>query len=459
MEIIKSTLLENFKKNLNGLKRKQSKFAYGITISSYHPFMSESFFDSGITFQPVGKTDTDAPLLISKAPRILKETMEFLFNISIQEVNLQLLGGFNGSCYFEDESSNKIKINFKLEALLGDSNRDCFFIELPESDFDFGATESIFNQLLEKVSNISRKKKKGEGSAWVHNPYISETYNFESTFSLEAMNPHKTDIMSGVNGLDLIEDINLEYRTFENDQDSAYEISRSKSPVLEIKVLREFKINKYITLKLLDNGIFGKSTRIFVNNTPFLQCAYILLYSPQNNPLQSEIDSIDEASEKLDSRLELFLDPPSTISHESMFWAHSSNLQAWYELGYDSRILHSNLSFPLLKKLVDVGDPQAKKMFNEEIAKRILGQYPPVTIYLLKEQYLDYLNDSEIEYIFHKLSEQIIIPDSEFLDEKFASTLLKIGTSFLKKDLYAGHLAIDLYNKLRNLLNNKYRNE
>ncbi|KKN53016.1 hypothetical protein LCGC14_0606460 [marine sediment metagenome] len=184
-----------------------------------------------------------------------------------------------------------------------------------------------------------------------------------------------------------------------------------------------------------------------------MQCAYILLYNPQNNPLQSEIDSIDEASEKLDSRLELFLDPPSPISPESMFWAHSSNLQAWNELGYDSRILHSNLSFPLLKKLVDVGDPKAKKVFNEEIAKRILDRYPPVTIYLLKEGYLDYLSESEIEYLFHKLSEQIMIPDSELLDEKFANTLLEIGTSFLEKDLYAGHLAIDLYNRLRNLLN------
>ncbi|KKL19799.1 hypothetical protein LCGC14_2461840, partial [marine sediment metagenome] len=74
METIKSTLIETFKENVEGLKKKQSKYAYGITISSYHPFMSESFFESGITFQPVGKTDTDVPLLISNAPEILKET-------------------------------------------------------------------------------------------------------------------------------------------------------------------------------------------------------------------------------------------------------------------------------------------------------------------------------------------------------------------------------------------------
>ncbi|KKM63756.1 hypothetical protein LCGC14_1508270 [marine sediment metagenome] len=118
--------------NLEGFKKKQSKYAYGITISSYYPFKSESFLDSRIAFQPAGKTDIDVPLLISKAPEILKETMELLFDISIQEANPQLFASFYGSCYFESESSNKIKIDFRLKALLGDSNRDYFFVELPE---------------------------------------------------------------------------------------------------------------------------------------------------------------------------------------------------------------------------------------------------------------------------------------------------------------------------------------
>lgn len=469
MESIKSALLETFKKNVEGLKKERSRFAYGITISSFHPFKSEKFLAEGITFQPVGKINIDVPLLVSKSLEILRKTTEFLFDISIQEEIGLLNGDFYGYCYFKDEGSSKKKgkISFELKHLKKDSHKDCFIIELPESKFDFKDTRPIYKR------SLRTSLKKEESSAWVHNPHISESYDFEEEFSLVKPHPQKPDIALGVNDLAMIEDIDLEHRVFlpehgsldtslgvesfgtiEAIDESISEISQNKSPDLRVKVLQEFKINKYITLKLLDNTILGKSTRIFVDNNPFLQCMYIMLNNPQENPLQSEIDSIDEAAEKLDSRLELFLSPPSPISPESMFWAHSSNLQAWYELGYDSRILHSNLSFPLLKKLADVGDPKAKKVFKEEIAKRILDQYLPVTIYLLKERYLDYLDDSEIEYIFHELSEQVMTPNSEFRDERFAGILLKIGTSYLKKGLYIGHLIIDLCIKLRNLLNN-----
>ncbi len=449
---IKSTLLDTFKKNVDGLKRKQSKFVYGITISSFQPFNPERFLVGRVTFQPVGKGNIDVPLLISKSLEILRETTEFLFDISIQKTIALFNGDFYGFSYFEDETSTKKKgkVSFELKALIEDSYQDCFVIELPESDFNFNDTRPIYVQLL----TASLTKKERDSSAWLHNANISETYDFEEEFSLMSPRPRKPPIALGLNDLGMIEDIDLEHRVFMVEHETVSEISRSKSPDLQDKVLQEFKINKHITLKLLDNATLGKkSTRIFIDNSPFLQCMYIMLNNPQENPLQSEIDSIDEATEKLDSRLEFFFSPPTPISPESIFWAHCSNLQVWYELGYDSRILHSNLSFPLLKKLVDVGDPKAKQVFKEEIAKRILDQYLPVTIYLLDERYLDYLNDSEIEYIFHTLSEQIMIPNSELKNEKFANVLLKTGSSYLKKGVYAGHLAIDLCIKLRNLLN------
>ena len=452
IDSIKSVLLETFKKNVDGLKRKQSKFVYEVTISLFQPFKPERFLAGRVTFHPVGKGYSDVPLLISKSFEILRETTEYLFDISIQGAVALFNGDFYGFFYFKDETSTKKegKVSFELKALIEDSYQDCFVIELPESDFNFNDTRPIYVQLL----TASVSKKESDSYAWLHNPSISETFDFEEVFSLMNPRPRKPDIAFGRNHLGLIEDIDLEDRVFMVEHETVSEISRSKSPDLQDRVLQEFKINKHITLKLLDNATLGKkSTRIFIDNSPFLQCMYIMLNNPQENPIQSKIDSIDEATEKLDSRLELFFSHPTPISPESIFWAHCSNLQVWYELGYDSRILHSNLSFPLLKKLVDVGDPKAKKVFREEIAKRILGKYLPVTIYLLKERYLDYLNDSEIEYIFHTLSKQIMIPNSELKNEKFANLLLKIGSSYLKKGVYAGHLVIDLCIKLRNLLN------
>jgi len=72
----------------------------------------------------------------------------------------------------------------------------------------------------------------------------------------------------------------------------------------------------------------------------------------------------------------------------------------WSEQNYDTRLLHSNLSFPLLKKLVDVGDPLAKRVFKEEIVKRILTGYPSVLHYLIDSQYFAYFSNEEINTLF-----------------------------------------------------------
>lgn len=63
---------------------------------------------------------------------------------------------------------------------------------------------------------------------------------------------------------------------------------------------------------------------------------------------------------------------------------------------YDSRLLHSNLSFPLLRKLAEAGDKTAKKVFKDEIAKRLEGGNVNVIKYLLIEGYLSFLNENEI---------------------------------------------------------------
>ncbi len=58
--------------------------------------------------------------------------------------------------------------------------------------------------------------------------------------------------------------------------------------------------------------------------------------------------------------------------------------------------MHSNLAFPLLKKLTEAGDPMAKKVFKNEIAKRFESGNNTVRIYLLIEGFLKELNKEEI---------------------------------------------------------------
>ncbi|MBA7476718.1 hypothetical protein ES707_12112 [subsurface metagenome] len=163
---------------------------------------------------------------------------------------------------------------------------------------------------------------------------------------------------------------------------------------------QQFKINDHLEVKFKK----GKSM-IYVDSKPFKICKYLFLIDPQSKPSQDSIDSIDEAEEILNGDFESESVTPEMVglSGEQVFWGHCSNLQAWWELDYDTRVLHSNLSFPLLKRLTEVGDAKAKKVFKEEIAKRFLDGYLPVVCFLLEGKYLDYLELEEKSEIIERL--------------------------------------------------------
>ncbi len=188
-----------------------------------------------------------------------------------------------------------------------------------------------------------------------------------------------------------------------------------KSNILsEEVILKEYKINDYMTLKLIGKGDYRK-THIFVNNYKFLQCMYILLNIDKDNLSSTEeIDSIDEAVEKLDHSLEdPFRKINLKIAPETIFFAHCSNIQAWVECDYDTRLLHSNLAFPLLKKLAEAGDSIAKKAFKREIAKRFEKGSENTRTFLINGGYLDYLTQEELMSIVSEASFDMIVQNIE----------------------------------------------
>ena len=171
-----------------------------------------------------------------------------------------------------------------------------------------------------------------------------------------------------------------------------------------------FKVNTYLSLKLEDN-----KTLIYVKGELFQQCKFLLLnISVDNASSFDTIESVDEAEEKLDKSLESDNDY-SLITYEDEFWGHCSNLQVWYENSYNTNILHRNLAFPLLKKLADAGDSLAKKVFTEEIAKRLESGYPSVVKYLIEENYVKYLTSDQQIY--------------SLLDNKEAEVIQELGMS------------------------------
>ncbi|UCC20185.1 MAG: hypothetical protein JSV62_02560, partial [Promethearchaeota archaeon] len=203
--------------------------------------------------------------------------------------------------------------------------------------------------------------------------------------------------------------------------------------------MSEFKVNEFITLKLVKD-----KTIIYVKNKEFKQCKYILLINPHKNENQILIHSIDAAKEKLSSDLEETISQETItpevlgITPEEEFWAHSSNLQTWYENKYDSDLLHSNLSFPLLKKLMEVGDKDAEKVFKKEIIRKFEESEKNLFVktidYLIIQKYLEYLKEEEkdaISFILRNLLQKLT-KDKEY--EKILYLLEISILNYLKKE-------------------------
>ena len=199
---------------------------------------------------------------------------------------------------------------------------------------------------------------------------------------------------------------------------------------------KEYVVNDFIKLRL-EQG----RTHIFVKNRLFMQCMYLLLNIPTNKIKEYDnIDSIDEAAEMLDRSMEGGGRGVYEISPEEEFRGHCSNIQAWYENDYDTRILHRNLAFPLLKRLTDAGDPLARKRFKEEIALRYASGHHSVMMFLIHNGYLKYLTSDELGCLLDDNQ----LPIMNTLISDFVSALEHLNNG-------------DLYRRLKGLINTTKR--
>jgi len=196
--------------------------------------------------------------------------------------------------------------------------------------------------------------------------------------------------------------------------------------------MTEYTINKLLVLKL-ENG----KTIIYVNGKRFRQCKRLMInIQKQDIPVYDEIDSIDEAVDTF--KLSLWESIQNeTIIPEQEFWGHCSNLQAWYDHDYDTRLLHSNLAFPLLKALVDAGDNDAKRMFKTEILERLESGHPNVIKSVLSSGLLNYFTDEEkkqlLQHHFKKHYPNIFL---YFFEEKLLAYLDQEGKKNLVQQNY-----------------------
>ena len=186
--------------------------------------------------------------------------------------------------------------------------------------------------------------------------------------------------------------------------------------------MQEFQVNDYLSLRLED-----EHTVIYIDGKRFRQCKYLLL-NISVDEIQSldEIDSIDEAAERLNKSLEDIEQTEIEIPPEVEFWGHCSNLHVWYEHGYDTRLLHSNLAFPLLKKLSEAGDPLAREMLKREIIQRYKSGTEATRKFLTIENFLSYLNtDERLDLLLDKKDFQTLLRLCQEIDVNNPSKILE----------------------------------
>jgi len=157
----------------------------------------------------------------------------------------------------------------------------------------------------------------------------------------------------------------------------------------------EFTVNEYLSLKLEGNRTF-----IYVKGKRFRQCMRLVFHIPINEVEKYDrIDSIDEALElyyRLTGRLIHDEDYPLELTPEQEFRGHCSNIQVWVENDYDTRLLHSNLAFPLLEALAREGLERAKQLLKYEIMKRFESGSINVLLMLTEKKYTYYLDAEAI---------------------------------------------------------------
>ena len=168
-----------------------------------------------------------------------------------------------------------------------------------------------------------------------------------------------------------------------------------------------FRISKYLELRLE-----GTKTSIYIDHQKFRLCKLVVLNFPINQfqPI-GDIESVDELLAE-----NYNIAQNKKMSSKDEFWVHCSNLLAWADNSYNTSLLDSYLAFPLLKRLANLGDLVAQKVFKEEISRRLKSSVPQVIRFLINEGYTSFLDQSELfdatlnpkeSFALSQISEQI----------------------------------------------------
>jgi len=138
------------------------------------------------------------------------------------------------------------------------------------------------------------------------------------------------------------------------------------------------KVNEYISIQRYENEL---KITIYINNEPL-----ITIPSPK-------FPSLEYALQEVNDNLvyhKIILENNKT---EKIFQKFALILENWSKNDYNTHLLHYKISFPLLKKLREVGRTRFQIIFQQEILKRYSTSPLEVKNFLEQEGYLKLIGD------------------------------------------------------------------
>lgn len=141
---------------------------------------------------------------------------------------------------------------------------------------------------------------------------------------------------------------------------------------------KKVTINKFLTLRF-ENG----STMVYINGRKFK-----LFKNLESLHSFKMISYPSKKKEKLTKKQQK--------AAEEKFLMNCSTLKKWVEEDYNYQLLNGMSAFNILKKLCEIGDSLAKKVFKKEIISAFMSNNTSITKDLKRGGFLNYINKKEM---------------------------------------------------------------
>ena len=183
-------------------------------------------------------------------------------------------------------------------------------------------------------------------------------------------------------------------------------LNKTFSPVFSSKEFNElikptavYELNENIVLKLILD-----KTLIFVCGDLFITCqkTIIALAPTEFKDYDDfyEIDDIIDYYREEETKNKEWKEQGVSISPEEEFWVHCSNMQAWVDSGYNSRVLSKSVSFPILIELSKREYSQFTAFLKEDLVQRIQsGSYNAIEYFMQEDFYRFFTQDEFFELL------------------------------------------------------------